>query len=367
MMQINFDPTYDDYLLKKIYESISDFSVSNVFIEIKNDKFIEIINQYFTDLQSYEKTDYIYAKSTNNLEPFTTKALITKNFAVVYGVNNTNENAESETDFNFDTDGIWTATNFTFYFDRSLSDKMKTVILQLKNNITPQDIKNRFYTIGAGMEGFVLNAETANSVDINLALNYGNKFPAVHEEIYDALKNQFSGILLLWGEPGSGKTMYLRYLITLLCNDKTIIYVPAYMVEQIANPEFISFIQRFKESILILEDAEFALQSRSEEYGAQAVSNLLNITNGLLNDVTKIQVIATFNMDKKNIDKALLRPGRLLKEWKFDKLSVEEAKDLAKSLNKDINITSAMTLAEIYTGKTHHKKSKKRIGIKDDE
>ena len=139
------------------------------------------------------------------------------------------------------------------------------------------------------------------------------------------------------------------------------------MVEQLANPEFISFIQRYKESILILEDAEFALQSRNEEYGAQAVSNLLNITNGLLNDVTKIQVIATFNMDKKNIDKALLRPGRLLKEHKFEKLTLDESKELAKHLNKDIVITSGMTLAEIYSGKTQTKKVKKRIGIKDEE
>jgi ATP-dependent 26S proteasome regulatory subunit len=92
----------------------------------------------------------------------------------------------------------------------------------------------------------------------------------------------------------------------------------------------------------------------------------LNITNGLLNDITKIQVIATFNMDKKNIDKALLRPGRLLKEHKFDALSLEDSRALAKHLNKDIAIASGMTLAEIYSGKTQAKKPKKRIGIKDD-
>jgi len=367
MMQINFESTYDDYLLKKIYETVIDFSVSNVFLEINNDKFLEIINQHIHDIQTYEKIDYIYSKSTNNLEPFITKTLIAPGFAAIYGINNTNEDSETEIDFDFEKNGVWTASNFTFYFAPALADKMKQIVIELKNNITTQDIKNRFYTIGAGMEGYILNPETVNSVDINLTLNYGNKFPAAHNEILNVLKNQFHGLVLLFGEPGCGKTMYIRYLINLLCNDKTIIYVPAYMVEQIANPEFISFIQRFKESILILEDAEFALQSRNEEYGAQAVSNLLNITNGLLNDITKIQVIATFNMEKKNIDKALLRPGRLLKEWKFDKLSIDEAKELAKSLNKNINITSAMTLAEIYTGKTQHKKVKKRIGIKDEE
>jgi len=247
------------------------------------------------------------------------------------------------------------------------AEKIKGIIAELKKHIRSQEIKNRFYTIGADNNGFILNAEKVNTVDINISLNYGAKFAQIHDEILDALKNQFSGLLLLHGEPGTGKTTYIRHLIATLCNDKTIIYVPAYMVEQLANPEFISFIQRFKEAILILEDAEFALQSRNEEYGAQAVSNLLNITNGLLNDVTKIQVIATFNMDKKNIDKALLRPGRLLKEWKFDKLSLEDSKELSKYLNKDINITTGMTLAEIYSGKTQTRKTKKRIGIKDEE
>lgn len=367
MMNINFDPTYDDYLLNKIYEKITDFSVITLYLEINKEKFEQIVHEKFKELDAYEKTEFIYSKSTNNLEPYTTKALISKEFATVYGISNHNEKSETDKNFDYDKDGIWAASNFTFYFDRKHAETIKEIILQLKNNISIKEVKNRFYTIGADANGFVLNAEKVNSVNLDVLLNYGSKFVSVHDEILDALKNQFSGLLLLHGEPGTGKTTYIRHLITLLCNDKTIIYVPAYMVEQLANPEFISFIQRFKEAILILEDAEFALQARSEEYGAQAVSNLLNITNGLLNDVTKIQVIATFNMDKKNIDKALLRPGRLLREWKFDKLSIEDTKELVKHLNKDFNVTTGMTLAEIYSGKTQSRKSKKRIGIKDEE
>jgi len=368
MTNINFDPTYDDYILNKIYDRITDFSVNSVYLEINKEKFEEIIENNFLELDAYEKTEHVYSKSTNNLEPYTTRALMSKEFAVVYSITNHNEKSETDKNFDYDKDGIWTASNFTFYYDNKNASKIKTVISQLKENIRTQEIKNRFYTIGADSTGFVLNAEKVNTMTLDLALNYGSKFVVAHDEIYEALKTQFSGLILLHGTPGTGKTTYIRHLIKLLCNDKTIIYVPTYMVEQLANPEFISFIQRFKEAILILEDAEFCLQTRDDERGgAQAVSNLLNITNGLLNDVTKIQVIATFNMDKKNIDKALLRPGRLLKEWKFDKLSMEESINLSKSLNKDISITTNMTLAEIYSGKTQTTKTKKRIGIKDEE
>jgi len=361
-----FESTYDDYLLNKIYTTIDDFSLISLYLEINKTKFEEIINREFSNFSVYENTDYIYSKSTNNLEPYTVKALISTDCAVLYGINNINEKSATDKDFNFETDAIMNVNSFKFYFKHEHTDKIKKIVNELKQHVHTQVFKNRFYTIGADSSGFVLNTENVNTVDINLELNYGSKFVPVHNEIYDVLKTQYKGLILLYGESGTGKTSYIRYLISLLCDHKTIIYVPSYMIEQIANPEFISFIQRFKESILILEDAEFALQSRGEEYGAQAVSNLLNITDGLLNDVTKIQVIATFNMDKKNIDKALLRPGRLLKECKFDKLSIEEAKAVAKNLNKDITITADMTLAEIYSGKPPHKKAKKRIGIKED-
>lgn len=365
-MNINFESTYEDYLLNKVHEQIANFSVNTLFIELNKTIFETLILKEFPDCAVYEKTEYLYSKTTNNLEPYTTKALIKDDFAVIYAVTNYNEDSDVTKDFDYDKDGDFVASNINFYFNNKSVSKIKEIIKELKGKIVSFEVKNRFYTIGADQNGFKLVPEKTNLCELDIELNYGSKFKAVHDEIYEALKTQYSGLLLLHGEPGTGKTTYIRHLISLLSNDKKIIYVPTYLVEQLANPEFISFIQRFKESILILEDAEFVLQSRQEEYGAQAVSNLLNITNGLLNDVTKIQVIATFNMDKKNIDKALLRPGRLLKEWKFDKLCLDDAKALAKSLNKDINITSAMTLAEIYSGKTQTKKHKKRIGINED-
>ena len=53
-------------------------------------------------------------------------------------------------------------------------------------------------------------------------------------------------------------------------------------------------------------------------------------------------------MRKENIDKALLRKGRLIAEHKFEKLSLEETNKLLKHLNKDIIAKEGMTLADIY-------------------
>lgn len=370
-LRINFESTHEDYLLSKIFEKVIDFSTYYVAIEVNHNHFLELVRKRFPSLKTYEGTSAYYSKHTNNLEPYQDIVLIsetTSPIAIKYSLVNINEDADTEKDFDYEKNGVFTASNFTFFYSQSEKKIVLELINELKLHLQQTEITNRFYTIGADNTGFKLVPEKIAPInELDIKLHYGKKFVPVLNGIIDDLKNKYHGLFLFYGEPGNGKTTVIRHLISLLCNDKTIIYVPTYLIEQLANPEFISFLQKAKESILILEDAEFALQSRTEEYGAQAVSNLLNITNGLLNDSTRIQVIATFNMDKKNIDKALLRPGRLLGEWKFDKLPIEESKLLATAIEKNMDITVPMSIAEIYNGKAISKKAKKRIGIKDDD
>ncbi|CAF4989527.1 unnamed protein product [Rotaria sp. Silwood1] len=109
-------------------------------------------------------------------------------------------------------------------------------------------------------------------------------------------------------------------------------------------------------SILIVEDAEHIILDRKQEtfLPKQAVSNLLNLSDGLLGDAMHQQIICTFNCDVQAIDPALLRDGRLVIEHKFDKLSVENARHLCVELNIPGNgedIHEPTILAEIYARK----------------
>jgi len=87
-------------------------------------------------------------------------------------------------------------------------------------------------------------------------------------------------------------------------------------------------------SILIIEDAENIIHDRTEAafLPKQAVSNLLNLPDGLLDDAMHQQIICIFNCDVQSIDPALLREGRLVIEHKFDKLSVENSRRLYAKL-----------------------------------
>lgn len=148
----------------------------------------------------------------------------------------------------------------------------------------------------------------------------------------------------------SHNTTLIRKLVSDLSDDKTIIYVPSYFMFDIANPELISFISKFKNSVLLLEDAEQILTSTEEERN-QAVANILNISDGLLNDHMDMQIIATFNANKKVIDKALLRKGRLMVDIGFKKLSAIQATNLSKYIGLNKTYTEPKTLAEIYEEK----------------
>lgn len=148
----------------------------------------------------------------------------------------------------------------------------------------------------------------------------------------------------------SHNTTYLRKLVSELAEEKTIIYVPSYFMWDIANPEMISFISKFKNSILLLEDAECILTSNQDER-SQAVTNILNISDGLLNDHMDMQIIATFNVERKVIDEALLRKGRLMVDYKFKKLTAAQATKLSKHIGLNKEYSEPKSLAEIYEEK----------------
>ena len=120
------------------------------------------------------------------------------------------------------------------------------------------------------------------------------------------------------------------------------------MVDILATPEFVPFMMKHPDSVLIIEDAEKVVRNRSGNGNETAVSNLLNLSDGILGDCLKTQIVATFNTERQLIDKALLRKGRLIAEYMFDNLSVDKTNKLFKSLSIDYQTQEPMSLADIY-------------------
>jgi hypothetical protein len=187
-----------------------------------------------------------------------------------------------------------------------------------------------------------------NVPDTNIELNYGSEFTKIHETIVKRLnKENDKGIILFHGDPGTGKTSYIKYL-TKLIEEKEILFIPPSMAESLSEPSIIPFLMEHKNSILIIEDAEKVIADRETNGSSAGVSNILNLTDGILGDCLNIQIIATFNMKREKIDPALLRKGRLIAEHKFSPLSVENSNLLLQHLGKTNTVDKAMSLADIY-------------------
>lgn len=200
------------------------------------------------------------------------------------------------------------------------------------------------------------------SKEMDMELNYGKEGAEKFEKIIENLSLNKNGLILFSGEPGTGKSTFIKYLTTK--TTRKIIYLSSLAAEQLTNPDFLSFIMRHRNAILLLEDAEKALRSRNEQDNG-AISNILNITDGILGDCLNIMVIATFNIEREKIDSALVRKGRLVLEHHFEALPPEDCNKIFKNLGSSKTTDVPMTLAEIYNQEDngHVEEEKRKIGF----
>lgn len=235
-----------------------------------------------------------------------------------------------------------------FLYDLSCGKIFDQVDLINSIRFAKEKKKSNIHLIKSDMGHLDTEEYQLNVPDINLELNYGKNFLKVNDLILKRLNTENDkGIILLHGDPGTGKTSYIKYLTNNVA-DKEILFIPPSMAETLSEPSIIPFLMEHKNSILIIEDAERVISDRETNGSSAGVSNILNLTDGILGDCLGIQIIATFNMRREKIDSALLRKGRLIVEHKFTALTVEETNKLLKFLGKDIVSEDEMCLADIY-------------------
>jgi hypothetical protein len=168
-----------------------------------------------------------------------------------------------------------------------------------------------------------------------------------------------AGRLVLWhGAPGTGKTTALRALAR-VWNDwcathfitdpeEFLGHGTAYLLEVLtaepARPRNASI--RWK--LVILEDAGELLTVDAHERTGQALSRLLNTTDGILGQGMNVIVLVTTNEPLGCLHPAVTRPGRCWKSIEFQPLSVREANSWLAAHDSAMRVTQASTLAELY-------------------
>jgi len=268
-------------------------------------------------------------------------------------------------DYQYNTDEKEVEISVEMLFDASNTEYAKSFAEAINSLIIRSNEKSPVYMVIQDSGRLILRSFDIDNPKIDIELNYGKEWLEKHNYLLSVLNRENKkGIALLHGMPGTGKSVYIRYLISIMSKDRTVIYLPNQLIKCLTDPSFLPLMSGYPNSILIIEDAESAIKSRKT--GGTTVDNLLNLTDGIISDFLGTQIICTFNNDISLIDEALLRKGRLILKHEFKKLPKEQAQKLSDSLGFTSVIDKDMTLTDIYNQNdkfTEEKQERASIGF----
>jgi hypothetical protein len=171
-------------------------------------------------------------------------------------------------------------------------------------------------------------------------------------------------LLLLYGPPGTGKTTALRALarewrswcqVDCVLDPERLFAEPGYLLNVALDDsdnhdcdcdEDDTGHKRHKWRLLLLEDCDELIHGEAKQATGQALSRLLNLTDGLLGQGRDVLVAITTNEDLARLHPAVVRPGRCMASIEVPALPHREASGW---LGTTTGIApGGATLAELY-------------------
>ena len=147
-------------------------------------------------------------------------------------------------------------------------------------------------------------------------------------DYYDKFLESEANILILLGEPGTGKTNFLKDMMNHSATETFLTYNEDLMQNDSFFVQFIQSEARF----LVFEDADTYMSARSD--GNFMMHRFLNVAEGLVSSKNKKIVFSTNLPSSQRIDEALLRKGRCFDLLTFRRYSEVEAQRICKDLGK---------------------------------
>jgi len=166
--------------------------------------------------------------------------------------------------------------------------------------------------------------------------------PKPSSAYFSEYMNSTASILILIGPPGTGKTSFIKNLIHHSKSGAKVTYDERIMG---SDSFFASFIED-DDNFLVMEDADNFLASRED--GNTMMHRFLNVADGLISTRDKKLIFSTNLPSIRDIDPALLRPGRCFDIIEFRELTREEALKVSQEVHRELPDGDSFTLAELF-------------------
>lgn len=195
-----------------------------------------------------------------------------------------------------------------------------------------------------------------------LRTNYMPEVITAYERVASELPTDApSGrLVILRGVAGGGKSYLVRGLVHDLRESCSFLLVPTHLLAGLSDPTFLPALYEHAEDeerplVMILEDADHCLLRRGSD-NIDALSTLLNFSDGIFGSTLDLRVVATTNsknLDREDaLDPAVLRPGRLLAHIDVSPLTIGRAREALHGIvgHGDAALAGSgpLALAQVY-------------------
>jgi len=145
---------------------------------------------------------------------------------------------------------------------------------------------------------------------------------------YDAYAGSDSPVLLLVGPPGTGKTTFIRGFLQHTGQDALVTFDQRLLDRDEVFARFLGT----NTNVFVLEDADVHLRDRASSGEASMMHRFLAVSDGLVSVRNKKLIFSTNLPNARDVDEALLRPGRCFAVVHFRALTPAEGLALAQAM-----------------------------------